>query len=371
MKTKIIAYYLPQYHRIPENDYWWGNGFTEWNNVKKSKKLFKNHYQPRIPLKNNYYDLSDVKVMGWQAKIAKEYGLYGFCFYHYWFDNKPLLEKPIINFLNEKKIDFNYCLCWANESWRNSWAKADDKIIMEQKYGERKEWKKHFDFLLPFFKDTRYIKEDNCPLLVVYRPYLCEYMIHILDYWKKLARENGFDGLHIASQRFEEQEKHKDLYDYLDYHIDYLSKYMNKDRKKDSNFVKVVKQVHNFVLDKWNFDIFRFWKKRKVCILNYDNLWNKIINDSTISEKSIAGGFVDWDNTPRYGMKGTVVYGGNPEKFEYYMRKQNQRVKNLFKNDYLFIFAWNEWGEGGYLEPDEKNKFAYLEALKKVISERR
>ena len=148
---KVIAYYLPQFHEIPENNEWWGKGFTEWNNVKAAKPLYNGHYQPRIPFEKKYYDLSDIENMYWQADIARQHGLYGFCFYHYWFSDKPLLEKPIINYLNHKDIDFPYCISWANESWTNGWAKPDSSIIMEQKYGREEEWKKHFGFLLPFF----------------------------------------------------------------------------------------------------------------------------------------------------------------------------------------------------------------------------
>ena len=143
---KVIAFYLPQYHRIPENDRWWGEGFTEWVNVKKAVPLFEGHNQPRVPMNGNYYDLSDVENMRWQVMIAKEHGLYGSCFYHYWFYERPLLEKPILNYLNQVDIEFPYCICWANESWTNAWSEADNKVIMEQKYGDKREWKRHIHF---------------------------------------------------------------------------------------------------------------------------------------------------------------------------------------------------------------------------------
>ena len=164
---KIIAFYLPQFHEIPENNKWWGKGFTEWVNVKKARPLFENHNQPRVPLNKNYYNLLDEKTQKEQVKLANDYGLYGFCFYHYWFDGKLLLEKPVEKFLENKSLDTHFCICWANEHWTNAWANKEAKVLIEQKYGNKKEWKEHFDYLLNFFKDDRYIKENNKPLLVI------------------------------------------------------------------------------------------------------------------------------------------------------------------------------------------------------------
>ena len=165
---KVIAFYLPQFHTIPENDEWWGKGFTEWTNVKAAKPLFEGHVQPRIPLNNNYYNLLDDEVMEWQVELARQYGVYGFCFYHYWFDGHMLLEKPMENMLNSDKINFPYCICWANENWTNAWtANGDVKTLIKQTYGDREEWERHFSYLLDFFKDKNYIKENNKPLFVL------------------------------------------------------------------------------------------------------------------------------------------------------------------------------------------------------------
>ena len=159
---KIIAFYLPQFHNIPENDEWWGDGFTEWVNVKKAKPLFDGHVQPKEPLNDNYYNLLDDNIKIWQAKIAKEYGVYGFCYYHYWFNGKLLLEKPMEQMLNNKKIDIPFCISWANEPWTKAWVN-EKKVLIPQSYGGVNEWKEHFDYLLPFFKDERYIKVHNKP----------------------------------------------------------------------------------------------------------------------------------------------------------------------------------------------------------------
>lgn len=364
---KIIALYLPQFHEIPENNKWWGEGFTEWVNVKKAMPLFEGHDQPKIPLDCNYYDLSEIDVMKWQTKIAKDNGIYGFCFYHYWFYEKPLLEKPIINFLNDKSINFPFCICWANESWTNGWAKEDSSIIMEQKYGEKEEWKKHFEFLLPFFKDERYIKENNKPLVVVYRPYLFKRMSEMMDYWEELAKDNGLSGVVFASQKYENRDNNRMLYDRLDYHIEYQPDQSWIEKK---SAIKTIKQtLHDVVYKFLNKDISVSQKIKGPKKIFYDNMWDAIIKHHPNDIKAIAGGFVNWDNTPRHNRRGSVYVGSTPEKFGSFMYKQFIHIDKEYKNDYLFLFAWNEWGEGGYLEPDEKNGYQYLEAIKKSLEE--
>ena len=164
---KIIAFYLPQFHSFPENDEWWGKGFTEWTNVKRAKPSFKGHYQPRIPLNKNYYNLTDVNALKWQADIAKKYGVYGFCYYHYWFDGHMLMEKPMEIMLQNKEVDLPFCICWANENWTKAWAQHSRKVLIAQTYGDKKDWEKHFYYLLPFFKDKRYIYKDGMPIFVI------------------------------------------------------------------------------------------------------------------------------------------------------------------------------------------------------------
>ena len=197
---KVIAWYLPQFHEIPENNEWWGTGFTEWVNVKKAKPLEEGHNQPRIPLNDRYYDLSDVSVQKWQIETAKKYGVYGFCMHHYWFDGKLLLEKPIEQYLKNKGLDFPFCICWANEHWTNRWIAGNEKILIEQKYGNKKEWKDHFEYLLPFFRDERYIRIDGKPFMVIYRPELIDCINEMLDYWQKLAKMSGLPGITFAYQ---------------------------------------------------------------------------------------------------------------------------------------------------------------------------
>lgn len=368
---KLYAFYLPQFHRTKENDEWWGEGFTEWTNIRNSKSLYNNHNQPRIPLNNNYYDLLDIEVMRWQANLAKEYHIDGFCVYHYWFDGKMLLNKPMENLLNNKDIDFPFMFCWANETWTNAWATNDrhPKVLMNQTYGDENEWERHFKYLLPFFKDNRYLKKDNKPIVVFYRPENITRFNERVEYYRKRLVEEGFDGGIFISQQ-------KDIYlgrhdtTSLDYMIEYqpgLGEYYSTSACR--HMVDKVKQkIIDFAQEKLDYGV---KKVRGLYIEDYDKIWQSVLSIKPKNNKMIPGAFVDWDNTPRYGNKGFVIQGACPEKFEKYFREQYSRAKNVYKKECMFIFAWNEWAEGGYLEPDEKYKDGYLNAIKKIVEEQK
>lgn len=384
---KTIAFYLPQFHAIPENDEWWGKGFTEWVNVKKAESLYEGHYQPRIPLGENYYNLLDIDVMKWQVSLAKEYGLYGFCFYHYWFGGHKLLEKPVDAFLEHTEIDFPFCLCWANEAWTNAWVSSKNKVLIEQNYGSEQEWKEHFDYLLPFFKDKRYICVDGKPLVVIYRPELIECLNDMLDYWQRLAKENELEGLTFAYQQvFFAEQKHKDDSRFA-YQIEYQPSYAWRDMEKGGYKVLSAfkKKIITGLENRWSklsdegqktwwgkafesvLDRVRDIHPQGLTIQNYNDVWKTVLARKPTNEKSVPGAFVDWDNTPRRRQTGRVFEGASPEKFEKYMTLQIRRAKEVYHKDMLFLFAWNEWAEGGYMEPDEKYGHAYLEALRNAL----
>ena len=373
-KIKLIAFYLPQFHEIPENNKWWGKGFTEWFNVKKAKPLFENHYQPRVPLNDNYYNLLDIETIRWQTKIAKEHGIYGFCFYHYWFDGKLLLEKPLELLKKDKTIDFPFCISWANEHWTNQWVSSENNVLIEQRYGEEKEWKEHFDYLLPFFKDKRYIKKDGKPIIIIYRPEIIECMKEMIECWQKLAKENGLKGLCIMAQRVDIilNNPRADV-SMIDNFIEYQpgTAFVTRKRKnRIIGFLKQYKRRFDYYLEN-KFPEFSgsklMNKNKKLTIYNYNSIWEEIINHKPISNNSIPCAFVDWDNTPRKEERGSVVFGANPETFGLYLKKLIDKSINVYKQDIMFIFAWNEWAEGGYLEPDEKFGYGYLESIKKNI----
>lgn len=374
---KVIAWYLPQFHEIPENNMWWGDGFTEWTNLKKARALFKGHNQPRVPLNKNYYNLLDDEVKNWQVDLAKKYGVYGFCMHHYWFDGKLLLEKPVEQYLKNKSLDLPFCLNWANEHWTNQWKSNSEKILIEQCYGDREQWKKHFNYLLPFFRDARYIKIEGKPLFSIYRPEFidADKLNEMLECWMQLALENGFPGMAFAYvgmkwDYVENKDDSKFMFD-----IEYQpSLCWNADRQN-----KLWVKLYNFIPNKFEkrfSKIFSILKgvivqaeNMKENIRDYDETWNKVLNWEPKSEKSIPGAFVDWDNTPRKGKRGVYLQGASPEKFKYYFKKQIERAKKIYNKDIIFIFSWNEWCEGGYLEPDEKNKYGYLESIAATLNE--
>lgn len=354
---KVIAFYLPQFHAIPENDNWWGKGFTEWVNVKKSKPLFKGHNQPEIPYGENYYNLLDSEIQIQQAKLAKENGIYGFCYYHYWFEGKLLLEKPMENMLKNKKIDIPFCVCWANETWARTWDGNEKDILISQNYNEDKEaWKKHFDYLLSFFRDERYIKVDNKPVVIIYKPQLIENGSELIKYWNELAIENGFNGIYVGYQHHSAFDANLDSYKF-DFAIEFEPFYTvhecNKEKEKlESLFTKVKKKLFKLPT-----------------IYNYDFIWKKIISRKPKDEKHCPGAFPAWDNTPRKGNNSIVFWKPTPEKYKNYLVERIKSAKKNYKSEFLFLNAWNEWAEGAHLEPTQQDGFKYLENTKNALIE--
>lgn len=367
---KTVAYYLPQFHAIPENDEMWGKGFTEWDNLRKARPLFKGHNQPRIPLNKNYYNLLDEGVQEWQVSLARKYHIDAFCMYHYWFDGKLLLEKPVENFLSNKKLDIEFCLCWANEAWTKAWVSKSDDVLYQQHYGTEENWKRHFEYLLPFFKDPRYIKEDNKPLFIIYRPELIDCLNEMLDYMNSQAQNNGFDGMVFAYQQLDfdlinDKDDSRFKYD-IEYEPTYSEYDLRKRNKRYNNIFNICKKIDKATMKIFNKNLSDLYI-RKVRKKSYDEVWRACVNRVPKNTKRIAGIFIDWDNTPRRGQKGTVYLGATPEKFKKYFAQKIAMVKQYYSTDYLFVFSWNEWAEGGYLEPDSKYGYGYLEAVKEVM----
>lgn len=363
---KIMAFYLPQFHQIPENDEWWGEGFTDWEGAKKAVPLFWGHNQPRIPLHNNYYNLLDKKTMKWQAALAKKYGIYGFCIYHYWFGEKQLLEKPAENLLKWKDIDINYCFSWANESWIASWSKlkgnvwnqhGDEKktnqneYLVKQNYGGKEEWKKHFFYLLPFFQDRRYIKINNAPVYIIYKPENMHCLRSFIEYWNCLAKENGFDGIYFVGTNFEKW-KEAGMSAMLLYEPSFTLK-----QEQRGNYNRA------FILSRLR-DMMKEYGLKFPKLINYNFVWRRILrrkNDGNIW----PGGFINFDNTPRKGTYGAVCIGNTPERFHNYFK---YLVEKNRQKEFIFLTAWNEWGEGAYMEPDNNYRYTYLQAVADVIN---
>jgi len=367
---KIISFYLPQYHEIPENNKWWGKGFTEWENLKKAKPLFKDHNQPRVPYEKKYYNLLNDEVKKWQIQLAKDNGVYGFCFYHYWFDGHLLLEKPTQQFLQNKELNIPFCLSWANEPWTKAWVSKSDEILINQRYGAEKEWKEHFDYLTPYFLDDRYIKNEGKPFFVIYRPNQIECLNDMIDSWQRWAKEIGLPGIDFAYQQIDLDLAENNDTSRFEYNIEFQPIYALEDlASKSTKKVEVLAKNIDNLFDK----IFSFKPSnilmRSVRTYSYDDVWKKVLERKPYDNKCIPGVFIDWDNTPRRGEKGRVFLGANPEKFKKYMKDMIIKAREDYNKDMIFLTAWNEWSEGCYLEPDEKYKDAYLKAIKEALIE--
>lgn len=365
---KIITFYLPQFHVIPENNEFWGENFTEWVNVKKAIPLFDGHKQPVEPLDDNYYNLMDINTLYWQANLAQQFGIYGFCFYHYWIEGRKLLEKPIEIFLENKDINIHFCLSWANHSWTDSWRGAN-KTLIAQTYGGKEDWDAHFEYLLPFFKDGRYIKEDNKPLFIIYMPEDISNINEMLDYWNERARDEGFEGLTYAYQYiYYDMDKKKDD-SRFDYGIEFQPAYAIADsrgklmanvRKYGFKFLSWMQKTLNIRI---NMD------QTKLEVMDYSQIWEYVLKRKPNNGKKIPGAFTGWDNTPRKGKAGLVLHNASPELFKKYLSKQIERARQIYHKDYLFITAWNEWAEGCILEPTKEHGYGYLQAVRDALIE--
>lgn len=361
-KARIIAYYLPQFHPIPENDQWWGKGFTEWTNVGKAKPLFKMHYQPRVPADLGYYDLRMPEIREAQAQMAKDAGIEGFMYWHYWFGNgRRVLERPFNEVLQSGKPDFPFCLGWANHSWTNhSWNSTtqwqNESFIIEQTYPGEKDVIDHFHCVLPAFKDKRYIKANQKPIFHIYDPLSLPNPTRFIEIWQKLALENGLKGIHfvgMAGGWIENYQKVLDLgYDAINVNGQWHAESMIKGKLIKLLQYKLNSKFGGLTLDKYDY-------KRIIKYLNTD--YNKKLEVyPTILPQ--------WDRSARSGRRASIYYGSTPEIFKIHLNETiNSIIHKPFENRIIFLKSWNEWAEGNYVEPDLKYGHGYLEAIKKAL----
>ena len=356
--VRPIAFYLPQFHAIPENDAWWGAGFTEWTNVRAAKPLYDGHPQSQVPHPDlGYYDLSDVGVMRRQAAMAKEYGLAGFCFYYYHFKGgKRLLERPLENWLAAKDIDFPFCYAWANENWTRAWNGGESEVIMPQDYDETN-LRAMLSDMIRAFRDQRYIKVDGGrkPVLLVYRAEIIPQIASVAAVWRKMAVEAGFDGLYLVSMQNFRQVPPSELG--FDASVEFAS------FKGDTPaFDRRPPQGDDIGFRP---GLPRFAKYAQ-CV---DRVRQQRCAEYVRYKMCCPG----WDNTPRKGGDGFAVVGNTPELFADAYRacvRQTLADARLRENGFVFVNAWNEWGEGAHLEPDERNGYAYLEQVRSVLAAR-
>lgn len=368
LRTKLLCIHLPQFHAIPENNAWWGEGFTEWTNVKRGKSWYPGHYQPRVPLNMEYYDLADGKFLEKQIQMARRAGIYGFCFYHYYFDGKTLLEAPIEYYRDKSSEQFPYCLIWANQSFARTWygVDRDFELLLKQKYGREPEWKKHFEYLLPFFKDDRYIKIDDKPLYIIYLPQDIHVRKEMIRYWNELAIKSGFNGIYLIAMKTSKE----DVYDLYDAYMYFEPANEIQRDKTWKSKLKDVKERLSRHVDINRKSIVNYFYANNV--YSYKELCKRIEKKNKCFSQNIIypGIFAGWDNTARKDSSGLIVKNSSPEIFEKHVRN----ILNIAErngSEFVFLNAWNEWSEGAYIEPDEKYGDGYLEALRKVLLEER
>ena len=361
-KARVIAFYLPQYHPIPENDEWWGKGFTEWTNVGKAKPVFKGHYQPKVPADLGYYDLRMAEVREAQAVLAKNAGIEGFMYWHYWFGNKKtLLETPFKEVVESGSPDFPFCLGWANHSWENkTWYSENRytkrKMLVQQLYPGVDDYKDHFKYILKALKDPRYMKIDDKPVFLIYAPLEVPDLNLFISIWQKMAHENGLKGIYFIGQAF----MNADCSSLIDSKLDGICRVGIYDagfKIKGKLLVKVLNKLRQYSsltpLNKYNYaDIIN-----NLLIPEYDTLEN--IYPTVVP---------NFDHTPRSGNRGLIWYNSTPALFQKLLSKTIAMIKHKPKEHrVIFLRSWNEWGEGNYVEPDLMYGHGYLNAIKNEI----
>ncbi|HEY9772495.1 MAG TPA: glycoside hydrolase family 99-like domain-containing protein [Planktothrix sp.] len=356
---RAIAFYLPQYHEVQENSLWWGEGFTDWVNVKKARARLPGHYQPHIPTELGYYDLTDASVRGKQAAMAERYGIYGFCYYHYWFNGKRLLEKPINAVLASGSPDFPFCFCWANENWTRNWDGLEKEILLAQIYSAEDD-ADHIRALIPQFKDPRYIKVDNKPLFLVYHTERLPDPRKTAQIWRSEARRAGIEDLYLVRV----ESVHSEPLDPASIGFDAAAE-----------FAPDMKILGRSILQRKRYaPLRRIGAVPKVFVQHwwrhYRTLVEKMVNKARPPYKRFFGVCPSWDNTARREIGATVFLGSTPELYRKWLEVVVKRTLQTFKGDerLIFINAWNEWAEGCHLEPDEKFGTQYLEATSAALS---
>ena len=363
-KVRVIAFYLPQFHSIPENDEWWGKGFTEWTNVGKAKPLFRGHYQPRVPADLGYYDLRMPEVREAQANMAREAGIEGFMYWHYWFGNgKQLLERPFKEVLEGGKPDFPFCLGWANHSWtRRTWNSSaqfhKEQDLLMQEYPGDEDYINHFYCVLPAFNDHRYITVDGKPLFMIYDPLYIPDPKHFMDLWNDLAKKNGIkNGIHFVAITVGWLKKYQQVLD-LGFDAIAPSNLWYAESKLDGYLKKMIKtKMQQYFLRFAPLNKYKYKDIIKHMFTNYDRM-----------ENGYPMVIPNWDRTARGGRRAQIYTGSTPELFKKHLKDALEIVKSKDpEHRIIFLRSWNEWAEGNYMEPDLKFGHGYLNALKESI----
>lgn len=352
-KIKPIAIHLPQFHPITENDEWWGKGFTEWTNVTKAKPLFKDHYQPHLPADLGLYDLRLEEARLAQEALAKKYGIHGFCYYHYWFNGKRLLNEPIDRKLKNLKEDFPFMLFWANETWSRRWLGEEKEILIKQSYSLEDD-RAHATWLCKnIFKDERYITINGRPVFVFYRPHDLPDYKETLAIFKQIAKEHDIPTPYLIASNSHSQ--NLEGFDQVLNFEPQLSLLKNAFEDKKT-------------ISKWFSNLKLGINSSKLKMYDYDDVKNIMKNKQMETKKYFPCVFVNWDNTARRGENGIIIKNANKQTFkESLILAKKQVITYPIEEQLVFINAWNEWAEGNHLEPDSKFGYQFLEAVKEVF----
>lgn len=359
MKPRIFAYYLPQYHPFPENDEWWGKGFTEWTNVARARKLFPGHDQPHIPADLGFYDLRVPEVREQQALLARKAGIEAFCYYEYWFGNgKHLMDRPFKEVVASGKPDFPFCLCWANHSWyKKLWDPNNpgkDKLLIEQRYLGKEDYTAHFNTLLPAFKDKRYLRVNGKLFYIVYDALHFSDVKSFIQVWRRLAKDNGLNDFFFVASDFNSEHRDQLLEMGFDatHNVDHLNIY-----HCSSAFVKGILTLSRKYL--------HFPR-----IYRYKTAMKFMLNDDCRKNNVIPVIVPNWDHSPRSGANGLVMTDAQPKYFKQLAKQALELVKDKPAEERIIIVkSWNEWGEGNYMEPDLEFGHGYIDALAEALQE--
>ena len=366
-KPRIIAFYLPQFHPIPENDEWWGKGFTEWTNVGKAKALFRGHEQPRVPADLGYYDLRVPEVRDAQAKMAQEAGIEGFCYYHYWFGNKnhpkQRMEVPLTAVVRLKQPDFPFCVCWANHSferknWNSSINEFDRTLLVEQKYFGLEDYEEHFYDLIETFRDPRYIKVDGKNLFMIIDPSSIPDFREFKSVWNTLAMKNGLEGFFFVG--YYNNGKTIQLND-VPFSLCDANAYDNLllfqgGGGKYSPFIRKMKKIWAYIFS------------RPVFLYDYRKYALSLVSSECKRDNVYPVVVPNFDHSPRRNIMGLIFDHNSPSVFKKQLLKAFEYIKDKpIEHQIVFLKSWNEWGEGNYVEPDLKYGHQYLDALKSAI----
>ncbi len=355
-----IAFYLPQFHPIPENDEWWGKGFTEWTNVVKAKPLFPDHYQPHIPTDLGFYDLRLAETRQAQADLATEYGIYGFCYYHYWFNGKHLLERPFNEVLASGKPEFPFCLCWANENWTRTWDGLEKHVLMEQKYCDEDD-RQHIQWLAKAFQDERYIRVENKPLFLVYKASNLPDPLKTTSIWREEARKMGIGEIFLCRVESFSSEHIDPTEIGFDAAVEFQPDWANTEFKIYAPQSGIIERLARKLgmSNKEHFDYCR--------TLDYSSMVKKMLQKSTPPYKRFRCVVPSWDNTARRKNGASILKDSTPELYEKWLKAVVESTQKTNKENFIFINGWNEWAEGNHLEPCQRWGHAYLEATRRAV----